>query len=239
MVGARQFAAEVVVPSRPTHGLLLACIVVVLPAAKTAVLGTSPLLDEFQRTGDRAGFWTFWGLYLLAELVLVAAVVRARGLSKVVAALRPSPWTRRVGLAVVALTVVGAAARSIGLFDISDRGTTYNVQGASTNLQLWFLVLTVLLAVFAEEILFRWFAVSELADSGTPPVAAVLIPALGFGLFHLDFSVLGVVSAVCTGIGGVVLGVLVLRTRSIGWPLVLHLAAVAPFFLFAPVRIWG
>lgn len=216
---------------------LLVVVLVVLPITKTAMAVGAPFLHDFAETGNRSGFYVFWATYLIAEVVLVALAVKTLGVSSLRPTLLMPSVVRWLGLCLVTAVVVAAVARTIGAMEVRDSGSMFNVQGASTSLQRAFLLGAVVIAVFCEEVLFRWFAVEALRDRRSSSARAIALSSVSFGIFHLDFSAMGVGSAVLTGLGGALLGWIYVRTKSLAWPLLLHASVIAPIVVLAPTRV--
>jgi membrane protease YdiL (CAAX protease family) len=219
------------------EGSLLVLVVVALPVVKTTMLVSAPFVERFEATGERNGFYLFWTIYLVLEVILLVLVIRARGASSPNPALGATPFARGLGIVLCVTVVALVAARGAGALEVDNTGEVYNLQGADNLLQRLYLVGTVMLAVVCEEMLFRWFAMTALLRRGARRAVAVWLPAMGFGLLHLDLTLAGFVSAVGTAFGGAVLGVVYLRSRTLGWPIVLHAAVIAPIVALAPTQI--
>ena len=216
---------------------LLVTVLVMLPLGKTAMLIGAPFVQDFERSDDRRGFYLFWIVYLVAEVSLAGVAVAVCGVGSLRASLQLTSVVGRVGSALLVAVVVLASARAAGSFDVPDSGAEFNIQGGATVMQRLFLLAGAVIAVACEELLFRWFAVGALRSAHAGRGLSIALPAISFGIFHLDFSFVGMISAVWTAAGGAMLGELYLRKRSLAWPMVLHAAVILPIVALAPVRV--
>lgn len=98
-------------------------------------------------------------------------------------------------------------------------------------------LIVVLLAPFAEELMFRGLMFSALLKRGVPPWLVVLITAAAFAVFHLEPTRIGLLF-----VAGVVLGYIRMRTGSLTAPIVAHMVINAPagiFFMFGLPELPG
>jgi membrane protease YdiL (CAAX protease family) len=165
--------------------------------------------------------WLLPAVFAVVALVLFRRrrqyVLRGFGLS----ASRWSTVDVAVGLLVpaVAIALVFLAEWSLGAIRVHSGSISWN--------SLWTDVIgTLLLAAIAEEVLYRMGLLSGVAALLDPVPAgrwiAVLLTGALFGLAHLQNTGATWVSAVGTGLGGVIYGIAFLATRSIWLPLALH-----------------
>jgi len=139
-------------------------------------------------------------------------------------------------IAIIAALVVAAATAAIfGEFNSAagDVGAEITALG-----NYWLLIAFGLMiavgAPIAEELAFRGLFFAALRKHGEGPVLSVAITALAFALFHLEPARIGVLVTI-----GLVLGIVRLRTGSLGASMVAHGVVNAPAAVFLIIGLPG
>lgn len=191
--------------------------------------------------GSRLAFaqiaWAYSGpMSLLFTLIVLTLYMRARGVTwRDMGLVRLPGWKAKalvIPKAIVPFALF-AAAVSLVLFAGEPMGLTRtdtggvearwgSVEGNLPMLLLW-LAIVWTSAAFGEEMFFRGFMVTRLADglAGVPGrlAIAVILPALIFGYGHYYYQ--GLFGLVMTGLIGLAFGIAFLLLRRNLWPLVL------------------
>ena len=181
--------------------------------------------------------WAYSGpMSLLLTLVVLTLYMQARGVTwRDMGLIRLPGWKAKALVLPKALVpfALFACAVSLVLFVGEPMGLTRtdtagvearwgNVEGNLTMLLVW-LAIVWTSAAFGEEMFFRGYMVSRLADglAGVPGrlVIAVLLPALIFGYGHYYYQ--GLFGLVMTGLIGLAFGISFLLLKRNLWPLVL------------------
>lgn len=145
----------------------------IVPGVETATTPTGVLIN----------FATF-GLLIVA-LALSLRAVHRRGLMTVVG----PRATRQFGRALLAVAALHAI---IGLVPLPEAmATERNLAPATWAMLLPLAIFGLLLQVFAEEAAFRGYLQTQLAARFGSPAIWMLLPALGFGMLHLDSATYG------------------------------------------------
>lgn len=194
------------------------------------VLGTTSTALALSALTSAAGALLVAWLWLRSD----RAVAEAFDLS------RPASWSRTLGLAslatvtIVAVMLAGSVAAGAAGFEAPDtEGIMDLVRQGPLDLLIWIAVVAWGSAAFGEELLWRGFLMDRLArlpGLRGRAVAVVAIQAAVFGLPHLYQGWSG---ALVTGIVGLILGWMRLRTGGNLWALVIAHGLVDTIMLSA------
>jgi hypothetical protein len=207
----------------------LADVVAALAVALAAILIVLPLVGDHP-LARQAVVW-------VANVVMLGVVwlglrLRGQGWEHLGLSFRFAGWRSVVGTVLKSLVVFGAAmaafvggsvlmANIIGMPEAADTSGYDYLRG---NLPMLLLALAAVYVVssLGEEVIYRGFLITRLAELGTGGKwamrAAVTVSAVVFGLAHFDWGLMGIVQ---TGFMGLALGVAYVVVRRRLWVLVL------------------
>jgi hypothetical protein len=207
----------------------LADVVVALAVALAAILIVLPRVGDHPLT-RQAVVW-------VANVVMLGVVwlglrLRGQGWEHLGLSFRFAGWRSVVGTILKSLVVFGAAmaafvvgsvlmANIIGLPEAADT-SGYDYLRGNLPMLLLALVAVYVVSSLGEEVIYRGFLITRLAELGTGGTwamrAAVAVSAVVFGLAHFDWGLMGIVQ---TGFMGLALGVAYVVVRRRLWVLVL------------------
>jgi membrane protease YdiL (CAAX protease family) len=199
-------------------------ILVVLPISNSRVL--MPWVEHSH--ANRSTWWLNNVANVVQHLLvlgLAAVAVQRRELTPADAGFeRPTPRQRRLLVGVIAVSLAGLALRQLGVLSAAQT-TAFSPTTGPERLAFWAAGVVI---GGVQEPLWRAFAFHALRHAlHAPQLLAIAVTSASFGYFHGSLAQGGF-----TGLAALVLSWLYVRTRSIWWPIIVHVAfnaGLAPF----------
>lgn len=219
-------------PWRPVPAVAAAFIIVAIAAGvATYLVGTLQLappiaiaMDLTPADENRIWRMTVWLLSMQASiiaLVLVAAGMFGGRRAEVLAFNRDTP--KRIYVAAVIVMVIAQVAYNVIVFPFARDTMVEDVQPMLEPLHsdaFWLFALAIVVgAPLSEELLFRGFLLSALAQSRIGFLGAALVTTLGWTALHAGYSGVGLVEVF---LAGLLFSWLLWRTGNLWVPLVCH-----------------
>ena len=216
----------------PLHAVYWSMIATLLYAQIASVVLVTVFPDFFESlTTDGAevsqAYWLFGTV--ISFLVLIRLCQWAEKITGTPFAGQIDTTSNWLGIAAVMgpIVLIGSSALVGALFGGGNPEWAYNDDFdanffSQANLGLMMFVYVVILAPLVEEIGFRGVALGCLLGRGLDPRIAVGVTSLAFAALHLQYSALGMLTVLATG---VFLGWLRIASGSISAPIVAHMAA--------------
>ncbi|MEM8636582.1 MAG: type II CAAX endopeptidase family protein [Pseudomonadota bacterium] len=173
--------------------------------------------------------WMFSALIQFAVLIRITGWAMKTTGSPFAGEFHTSSNWLAIGAMIGPVVLIGSGVVIGTLFGGGDPDWAYSDTSSSdffskANISLIMVVYVVVLAPLVEEIGFRGIALGCLLGRGTDPYLAVLITSIGFAALHLQYSPLGLLTVLITG---VFFGWLRIASGTVSVPIVAHMAANA------------
>jgi membrane protease YdiL (CAAX protease family) len=158
----------------------------------------------------------------IVGIVLVLIIIKARRGPSIAEYLALVPLSRRA-LTVTIIVAAGVYAASDSLTLLLGRPIVPQFMVDAYETRAWTAVLWVAMVVAApavEEVFFRGFLFAGLSQSRLGNTGAVVLTAIGWSLMHTQY---GSYEIATIFVGGIVLGILRVKTGSLWSPLIMHM----------------